>query len=1269
MGKIEYLIGRTVDARQRLIDDKMSSGDIHSILHLVPTKGRVMELESDPRFWPNRRINTLTGLIYRIFEEDVRHKHYDNFKPIDETLRHLLVKKALIKRSVQPDGLIFFNRLFGEHNRKTDFTGVYRTIAGFFSRLVRNNYQDMFAHDMAGKMIRFEEISTGSGEERYALESDLTWLFGDFEEIKREIRGYDDDDIISSVRGFLIEGGIPTALAGVNVIIFDGFIQLSRIEEDIIFYLFRQTDEVWWPIDYDSRVKDPIGEFKDSSGRETRLKRNDKGKGKGARPGGKEAYRVFASLVSLMDRLEEAGEESMVVRATEEAYLNPVAGGLYMGGRAEEPGSDTLKIKSFSDRVEEVKAIAGEIKRIILEDNLDVSRDLGKIRIVFPDLNDYSSIISEIFGEYGLPFSLTRGLPLISHPISNIFLDIFKISVNNFKREDMFNLFSSDLILRSLEGRTHTYNKSPLISVEYLLPGDSVSDVEGLIDRDWEKAVSGRIDIFLYDRVAGKCGLNYLGDDLSGLKSESLIWVRDFFQDRILKLKDPAEREILRSEYYGFIIQCGLMAQILKPFLELANQNNPKTLSEHFSRILDKLGFPENIINVPEQEISLEPGTARSMLKRDVKAYSVLEDMISACAREMLLAGELFNLGKGRELLSEFYSIFRNRLNSAYLLDERDPNVIRVSQLLETRGRSFDYIFAGGMTSDRFPLREDMDFILPDSPGKVFRLVDTVDLSKHLFSHLLRNYRKRLYFSYPRYREERPLQPSQVLVDLESMVEADKPVIGTLEDLFKWDDNPYLTSGQEMLNASIPKGDSWFEIKPGLFQLKDVLLIEESSAEGLIRGINSISSRSAVDGLFEYDGLVGSAERFRESLDGRKAVFSSSQLECLANCPMRYLFEYVYGLKGMEELGPEASPVDRGDYLHEILGIFFQRLKGHRMNVSDIGLGPAFSRIMEVVRDHFMKSPFLKSLEFFKSLERDLLEGLEQDGSRLPGESNLREGIFARLLRFEERAFTDRLPAGIEYEFGYQRPPALLGKIRMRGFIDRFDQDRQDENRFYIYDYKSGRPLSSAMVKKGLSFQLPVYIRALKSGPDNIKKVSASIYSLRREDLLKEEPILLTISDHKGGIKGLDITGVSLMDDYADQLMENLENGCFHHSADGIRCDYCEYARACHMDPRRMDHLLDSGMDEQIYSGIKNLNKWKKVDQFRKEWRKVIESMKKSFDLKSEAGRKRHFESVVDFKAKMAGNRDSLPFHEDYINELIFEIEEFEEKYSSKSFN
>ena len=71
MGMVSYLMGGSVDARQRLLMKKLALQRDGSILQLVPTRGRVMELETDPRFWLRVKVDTLTVIIYRIFEENI----------------------------------------------------------------------------------------------------------------------------------------------------------------------------------------------------------------------------------------------------------------------------------------------------------------------------------------------------------------------------------------------------------------------------------------------------------------------------------------------------------------------------------------------------------------------------------------------------------------------------------------------------------------------------------------------------------------------------------------------------------------------------------------------------------------------------------------------------------------------------------------------------------------------------------------------------------------------------------------------------------------------------------------------------------------------------------------------------------------------------------------------------------------------------------------------------------------------------------------------
>ena len=1265
MTAIRYIQGGSVDARQRLLDGRLSAWKGGAVLHLVPTRGTIIELEADPRFWLLRRQDTLTGLIHRIFEDDIRHRQFENRRPVDDGIRSLIVKKALEKRSMQPDGLIYFNRLLTDHDEEIAFPGIFRSVAGFFSQLVRNNYQDRFVNDLDGKIIRLEEKGAAAGEEIYALESDLAWLFGDYEEIKKEIRVYDEDDVLSGVRDFLGRGNIPTRMKGTDVIIFDGFIHLTRIEEDILYYLFAGAKEVWWPIDYDGDAEDPVSGLRHSTGRGVKRAED------ATAPCDQkviEAYRVFAPMASFMERLEADGFQTGTERCDKTPFLNPLAQGLYIDGLPGRTEVNSLRIRSFNNRVEEVRAIAREIKRIIHEDGLDVSKDLGKIRIIFPELREYSSIIHEIFKEYGIPFSLTMGLPLFSHPISNIFLLILKIPLDHFKRGDIFRLFSSVLIRKRAKACPCPEDGHMRQLLErHLLPGDDASNARTLIRRYTGKdAAVNSPDIELFDSIARRCGLNTLGDDLSW-PDNAIPCVGDFYQAMLKKAVDPDERDRLRGEFYMFILQSALLDRWLEPFKSLIDQESPHGILNAIFSILKELGFPENIMDMTELSGISVQDDKDSMIRRDIKAYSILKDLVSGSASELMVENDLFKAGSGRQLLSKFYRIFMERLERSYLIDERNPNVIRISQWLEIRGRSFDYIFAGGLTDAGFPLREETGFIIPESYKNIFRIPDNIDLSRYLFSHLLRNYRKGLYLSCPAYAEGKEVLPSNVFLDIESMMTGSSQEQGMTESPFKWDDSPYLSSPLEMLDSSIIKGDSPAGSPETPFPLKYVVVKDEAGVEGILRGVRAMGSRWAINGLFEYDGLACDATAFGRFLKERRDIFSASQLETLANCPMRYLFERVYGLKKTEGLEPEASPMEMGEHLHSLLAVFFSRLHDLGKNVSDTGISQAFLLARETAEAYFRDIPFLKRIEFFEHQKDEFLAGLDQampDSADLPVS---REGAFALLLRFEEREFRDMLPGGIEYGFGFDGLSSpVLGKVRLRGYIDRFDRDRNDGRRFYIYDYKTGVAPSTALIKKGLSFQLPVYIRALKKNLQAVK-ITAAIYSLRKDNLFKKNPLGQYICDHSDEAGGLDISGAGIIDRYADELIELLEAGRFHHSADMLNCGWCDFRYACHMDERRMAHLLDSGGDHGIYSGNRNLESWKELDDFRGKWKKVREGMKKAFNLKTESGRRNHYESVLAFGKNLADNRNSQPLDGEYIDELIAEIEGFQKRFLSSA--
>ena len=1200
-----------------------------------------MELETDPLFWPRRQVNTLTGVIHRIFEEDIKPEKYPDYSPVDQILKQMLIKKALINRSRAPDGLAYFNSLFPKDDTDKDYPGIFRNISGFFSELYRNNYEDIYASDLGGKIFRQEEIKPGSGDENYPLESDLIWLMGEYEELKREIGGYDEDDVFRNVLDYLKDNQTSEYISGFNVIILDSLTHISRIEEEILFCLINSVEELWWLVDFDSSAQDPLPEFRKSCG----LK------------GKSDTCHIYYSLVSLMDRLHEKGAEYKVETADRAAYPNPFAGALFTNTNMDmDAGTDTLKIGTFPGEVDEVRAIASEIKRILYEEGPDGHMSPGDIRVIFPDLNDYASLVSEIFTEHGIPFSLTKGIPLSSHPLSHIFLKVFQLPLEGFMREDLFGIFSLKILDTGFFRFELPAFSLDMFSDDQYLPGDTSEGLENLFDTGARGKNINKPDICLFDTVMKRCGIGFLGKELENIGEDRIPAYRDIYHDLIKDTRNSEEKKSLKLEYYLFLYQRIIFYLVLEPFTALMNCKMPEKIREVFEGLIHLLGFPLNIMEVNNRNIGLDPDAKRVLLKRDIRSYTLLNELLNISHREVNLARRLFNIEKSDILLSAFFKTFTARINNKYLLDERNPDVVRVSQWLETRGRTFEYVFAGGLTAGRFPLRDEPDFIIPESSRGIFRIMDPIVYSKHLFSNLLKNYRKRLYLSYPENISEKPVQPSQVIQDLLALNKGEK----SSQDL-SWSRNPFYTSENELLNAVKNKNSTGEEnIYP--FNLKGIIIRDTDPEEDIIRGLKALISRSAGNGLFEYDGNAETAFGFKEYTRERNRIFSSSSLETLANCPMKYLFEYVYKIRDPDEVTREASSRDVGQLVHDALSMLYKELAVLKTNIAGLGLEKASAMAGEIFERCLEKRAVMERLDFGEFYKQELFSGLlSKEGTEEIKDS--RGGIISALLGFENTEFINRIPEGVEFEFGPPDRSVPLGNLFIRGYIDRYDRDIDCPGTVYIYDYKTGSIKSASNIKKGLAFQLPVYIRALESVV-NPREIAAAFYSLNRNAFVENSPLKSQVVNCSSG-SGLDINGVTLIDEFTTHLAGLIEKGIFHHSADGLICEYCQFRYACHKNERRMEYLLEACPGLDIYSGSRNLARWQVADTFKKEWKSVCKSMEKAETLKTAPGRRRHYEAVVEFYNDLEQRGGSIPFTSEYVDSLRHELYRFLCRYDS----
>jgi len=1252
MTHITYLLGQTVEARNRLLEQelRLNHVDPMNCLYITPSRAMAMELEGRGPGSMNRRIDALSSLIERVFYDDIFYQSFQGSSFMDDAIQELAVHLILERRNATPEGLRDFFPLFFSSARAEILAGVYRHILGFFSLLVNNNFEDEYVEALSRRITRSDEQTPGAGEKRYALDTDLALLFGDYEEFKRSNHLYDNDDITSSVRSFLAEGNTPGILKDIDVLVFNGFTSITRAEETIILYLFDHADEVIWPLDCDPVPEEPITAFIGATG------------GRGDTDTGRyEAFRIFSSIGSMLKKMEEARYPTTLKRALPEEFKNPFAAGLYRSGRYDDRGERAIHIKSFNARLDEVRGIAGEIKRI--------SRERGKggiheVRVIFPDLAQYSSLVYEVFPAYGIPFNTTKGLPLCSSPLARLFLLMLDIPLNDFRRQDIRAFLTSGLISPA----TNTMDKEDKARWLTLLEGqgaffggekkgDSEIFPEIPIDNNGGTAAHGWTETV--DLVAGQCGIQG-----GAIVPEWLSRARDYFFSRYRMLGTEKKPRLL-TEYHNFLYHLFYVHENVKPFEDLLHTNDPGAFVQALFRLLTLFSVQKNILVLFKDETGLTREAAEKCIQRDIRALNTLKDLAVKTARE-LEKTELFMPSRGAgSLLERFRRGFAGLVSQSRLRETFHRGAVDISEWADIIGCSPDHIFAGGLSSDEFPLKEPDDFIKPESSAPYLRRTDLTDQSRYLFTHLLRNYRQDLYLSYPKRIADKEAQPSPVLLDMISIMEKEgsSPSQGTeaLERSFPWDQNPCFTSSEELLNAIEVEQKVAIPSKRGSFSHDHIILgTDRLLNESIIRGVGCLLARNCADGLTEYDGLVSGSPAFRRFRSNPRGPISPSRLDTIANCPMHYLFQGIYGLEPIEELDQELPPRDLGSHVHAILKLIFEEIKKCGHNVASIGLPRAFALARETSTRYFSQLAYLEGLDFFETQKRDIMDGLETESILAVGGLPKRQGLIAQLLRFESEHLKNEELIGLEQGFGDEETnPVRMGKIQLRGSIDRVDRLDEREEVYLIYDYKTGSAPGPGAVKKGLSFQLPSYIAALAAERD-AKAVAARYYLINRKHLAGNNPLSSPIGSHVPQKAGIDLTGVTLMGKYVNTLMDLLDEGVFHHSTDELMCSFCEFRYACYKNTRRMAHLVDSGTSPELYSGKKNLERWKEVEGFQKRWKEVQAKMAEPREAKKEEKRSKDLEQVLEFKRWLAEKRHSLPLDQGYIDEILASIEDYQ---------
>ncbi len=207
-------------------------------------------------------------------------------------------------------------------------------------------------------------------------------------------------------------------------------------------------------------------------------------------------------------------------------------------------------------------------------------------------------------------------------------------------------------------------------------------------------------------------------------------------------------------------------------------------------------------------------------------------------------------------------------------------------------------------------------------------------------------------------------------------------------------------------------------------------------------------------------------------------VFTPSQLQDYQTCPFRFFASNLLHLKVEPEESPEGSHLDRGNWVHRFLEVFFQSNQEsiHQSLFKTELRKPLIHQIEPKLRE-FTKG-FLKEKPWIdEMLSEDFCEKMKRMIEMLL------ETFWEKMAQTANPYF----PTYFEFAFGQEGKPPLEikgeGKVslKIRGRVDRIDFSK-DRKSFIVYDYKTGSVESlNSEIRTGKYIQLPVYVLAIQT--------------------------------------------------------------------------------------------------------------------------------------------------------------------------------------------
>ncbi len=999
--------------------------------------------------------------------------------------------------------------------------------------------------------------------------------------------GYVDTTRIPMIACEALRSGKSTIPGGPEVLILDGFVAPEKTEVDFLIEVVRsfQGKEViltvpweliealgeggWDNLPPHLRIYRHGRDFFQRLGLDEAIRSDpDADTGRGQRP---VLFREDAAATADLSAVE--GGKAVVAT---ELRLFPINEGV-------------PNLRRYSSRVEEVKGIAREIKKIFFNETRPGELNPEDFHVVVPRIDPYYRLFIELFPRYGIPFNITRGIPLSSIPVVGLIIALMD-SVLIRDHTALYRLFFSEMVsVPPPDGATdfQSFMESHADSV-----GSILADSDAL-----DEPVPAVLDITILDRVCREAGVPG-GTDVTG------DWIQPiarYFNARILSAgnaDDPYREERLKADFREALVQFWLLSMELRLLDELSVRQSPQDAVAGIERLLDRYGVRKNLIRSLASLKIPVPAARRIVVEKNTKGFNRALEVLGEIARDLQITG-VTECG-----LETVRDLFLDRCRREMIQEAGELAGVSISEMLEIRNLARPVVFMAGLTAGDFPATPSGSFILPQGPG-TDSFTRAVDESRYILHEVLVN-SGRVILSYPASDGQEPMEISPLLEDRVHLGEL------VVEEVNGPQGEPLCS--YEILQAI---GGAWDDGEPVPWDLVSQLVSRyparsEASLgrfhDNVRRALCASLQQSRTDNPGPYDGMIPSGpalDAVCRMLDSPRFSYSVSMLNDYLRCPLSFFFKRILALQPVREIPEEPEAAEVGSAVHEILARFYEsKVKAALGRIAPETRIAAMTSLYETAREVLDQSHVLagddpdvfavrrritNGLYDAEALTDQALLERVKSGSDIPRH---KRGLLRLLVDHESDVDLPLYPWSLEWGYGYKQIPPLIidtqgtSPIRIKGRIDRVDLYRTSKDgpgiAAWVFDYKTGKCPTMTDVRAGKDLQLQVYLLAILNivKEMGIDQAGACFLSLRTNEKYPRKDVIFTegsapvaVAASKQSLWQLSDADLEGFRSSIREIDSSIRRGLFPRSRTAAPCGVCEYYNTCFRDENRMRML------------------------------------------------------------------------------------------------